>query len=497
MKKEKDWFRLKKYPHIGLPLKLADRPWVSAYVSNQERVAAHSFYPLIHRSKIVRKYRKSVDKRTGFRSSERIVSKKERELYYANHLDACIYSFYAKQLNASYEKKLIQLNLDEAVTAYRRISSNPGNSDAPNKSSADFAADVFRYILDHEEDQLVAITFDVKKFFDTLDHGLLKKAWYGLDDRKTLNEAEHNIFKNITDFAFINENEIFDFFKDQIVTETATGIKTNKPVKRFKYLKNAKAIAFCELSGAKSLREAGLVVGNNGVKGHVKRMKGIPQGTPISAALANVYMLPFDHCINEAVKEIGGLYRRYSDDMIVVCSDNYTDDIIKLFDEAIDERCLEIQHDKTQIFKFIRLDGKFQCAQQYQDRLHPTKNLAYLGFEFDGQRTFLKSASLSSYYRKMKRAVQRSRYYSKSVKKSKSVGQLFQTRLYKKFTYLGAKRRLIFIQDKNNATNWIKTESHDWGNYISYAHLAMNKLPNNRIKHQIRRHWSVLNKLIK
>ncbi|WP_158827539.1 reverse transcriptase domain-containing protein [Mucilaginibacter lacusdianchii] len=496
MKKEKDWFRLKKYPHIGLPLKAIDRPWVTAYITTEAKVAAHAFYPLIHRSKVVRKYRKKVDKETGARSVLRYASSKPRQLYYANHLDACIYGYYAKNLNAAYEEKLNKFGLNNAVTAYRRIAVRPGNPKSVNKSSADFAAEVFQYILDHEEDDLVAITFDIKGFFDTLEHGRLKKAWYEINDSKTLTEAEYNIFKSLTDFAFVNENEIFEHFKAQILTETPSGIQKIKPIKRFKHLKDSHAIAYCDLNGVKSLRNANLIVGNNAVSGYYKRGIGIPQGTPMSAVLANVYMLPFDYSINETVRKIRGLYRRYSDDMIVVCSEKHCADILLAFETAIAERKLEIQHDKTQIFKFSREGGRFRCSQVYDKGIHLTKNLEYLGFEFDGEHTFLKSASLASYYRKMKRAVQRSRYYSKSVKHSKSVGQLFQTRLYKKYTYLGAKRRRIYVQDKKDPSNWIKTETHNWGNYISYAHLAANKLPNNKIRGQVRRHWVILNKLI-
>lgn len=496
MKKEKDWFRLKKYPHIGLPLKAVDRPWVTVYVTSDAKVAAHAFYPLIHRSKVVRKYRKKVDKETGARSALRYATSKPRELYYANHLDACIYGYYAKNLNAAYEEKLKQFGLQDAVTAYRRIAEDSGNPNSVNKSSADFASEVFRYILDHEEDELVAITFDIKGFFDNLEHGLLKKAWYAVNDSKTLTDGEYNIFKSLTDFAFVNENEIFEHFKKSIITETPSSIQRSKSIKRYKHLKDSRAIAYCDLNGVKSLRDANRIVGNNAAGGYDKRTVGIPQGTPMSAVLANVYMLPFDHTINELVKGIKGLYRRYSDDMIVICAEKHSADILLAFETAIAERKLEIQHDKTQIFRFSRKGTGYQCSQVYQKGIHPTKNLEYLGFEFDGEYTFLKSASLSSYYRKMKRAVQRSRYYSKSVKHSRSLGKLFQTRLYKKFTYLGAKRRRIYVQDKNDLTNWIKTESHDWGNYISYAHLAANKLPNNKIKRQVRRHWVILNKLI-
>jgi hypothetical protein len=497
MKKEKDWFRIKKYPHIGLPLKPADRSWVTHYVANPVKVEQHAFYPLIHRNTVVRKFRKNIDKKTGERSEMRFAKAKERELYYANHLDACIYSYFAKQLNMAYEIKLADLGLKDTVTAYRRIPFNPADPNSPNKSSADFAAEVFNYIIGHPENQLVAITFDVKGFFDNLDHALLKKAWYEVTGEITLSGPEYNIFKSVTDFSYINENQLFEACKHAIITETKTGIQKNKPVKRFRHLKDQRAIAFCDLDGIKTIRHAGLIVGNQATPARPKRRKGIPQGTPISAALANVYMLHFDKRINDAVKLLEGIYRRYSDDMIVVCPECHANDIIQLFDEAIDERLLEIQHDKTQVFKFDRIGGEFRCSQQYETNLHPHKNLEYLGFEFDGQRSYLKSSSLASYYRKMKKSVQRSRFYSKSVKKSKSLGQIFQTKLYKKFTYHGAKRRRIYVRDKSNPANWIKTESYNWGNYISYAHLAINKLPNNRIKHQIRRHWFILNQLIK
>ncbi|MEO5891079.1 MAG: reverse transcriptase domain-containing protein [Ferruginibacter sp.] len=496
MKKEKDWFKLKKYPHIGLPLKATDRPWVQRYVLNTDAVKAHAFYPLIHRTSVVRKYRRDINKDTGKRSAERYAKSKPRELYYANHLDACIYGYYAKGLNEAYDAKLLNLGLHDTVTAYRRIKLNPTDPDSVNKSSADFAAEVFNYIINHQEDQLVAISFDIQGFFDNLDHKLLKKAWYEILNKKTLPEAEYNIFNNITNFSFINENQIFNAFKDEIIVESKTGIRKRKPIKKFHHLKNQRAIAFCELTEFEKVKSNKLIVGNHD-PAHPKRIKGIPQGTPISAALANVYMIDFDYRVNKYVKNLKGLYRRYSDDMIVICEAGHIKDIIDMFDSEIAERRLDIQHDKTQVFKFDRVHGKFKCEQLYKSGSHPHKNMEYLGFEFDGFHTYLKSSSLASYYRKMKRSVQRGRYYSKTITTSKAKGKIFQTRLYKKFTYLGAGRRRIYVKDKTNPTNWIRTDTYDWGNYISYAQLAINKLPNNKIKGQIKRHWSILNKLIK
>ncbi len=52
-----DWFKLKRYPHIGEPLSLKDYKWIKAYVENKKSIKEHSFLPLIHKCLIKRKYR--------------------------------------------------------------------------------------------------------------------------------------------------------------------------------------------------------------------------------------------------------------------------------------------------------------------------------------------------------------------------------------------------------------------------------------------------------
>jgi hypothetical protein len=43
-KKVKDWFKIKRYPHIGLPLNPNDRyKWIEKYVTDPESIAVHSF----------------------------------------------------------------------------------------------------------------------------------------------------------------------------------------------------------------------------------------------------------------------------------------------------------------------------------------------------------------------------------------------------------------------------------------------------------------------
>ena len=45
---------------------------------------------------------------------------------------------------------------------------------------------------------------------------------------------------------------------------------------------------------------------------------GIPQGSPISDVLANIYLLEFDKLVRDHVEKLGGIYTRYSDDILVV-----------------------------------------------------------------------------------------------------------------------------------------------------------------------------------
>ena len=51
------------------------------------------------------------------------------------------------------------------------------------------------------------------------------------------------------------------------------------------------------------------------------RRIGVPQGSPISATLANIYMLSADKQLHEYVTSFGGFYMRYSDDFMIVLPD--------------------------------------------------------------------------------------------------------------------------------------------------------------------------------
>lgn len=513
-KKEKDWFKIKRYPHIGLPLNPIDRfKWIEKYVTNPETVATHSFLPFIHKTSKVKKFRKDYKKEDGtvnekYKTDNKILRKvdeKKRELFYASHLDSLIFSYYAKLLSDSYEIKIREkeFDLDEVVNAYRSVPVNPEKENSSNKCNIDFANDVFKYVYNYQENEFAVIAFDISSFFDNLNHKLLREIWAEILNTEKLTPDHFNVFKNITRFSHVDIVDIFEEFKGKIYTRKINkfGIPLEikqKEVDNIRYLRNQDAIAFCTKEDFFKLKGKLLQPSKTKKKKDgsiVYRDFGIPQGSPISSVLANIYLLHFDKVINKFISDNGGIYRRYSDDMVVVCPLKVKDQLSDLVYKEIEKYKLEIQPSKTQIFQFKRENGKLLCGQEFDKVVNWNKNFVYLGFEFDGESVLLKSASLAGYYRKMKRSVRRAKHFAGS-KYNKNVGTIFKRRLFKKFSYKGAKRTRKYLWSEIEK-KFIRTDSYNWGNFLSYAYKASNIMANNKIKQQTKRHWNILNELIK
>ncbi len=502
-KKQKDWFRLKRYPHIGLQLEPKDRAWIEPYLKDKEAISKHAFYPFIHRQLKVRKFRKEIC-HDGTRSKHRKPTTKEREIYFSNHLDSNVFSYYSEILSNAYEREISDLGISNSITAYRKIKLNPEKDKSRNKCNVDFAHDVFQFIKANKEKNLVAITFDIKSFFDNLDHKLLKKYWKriiksGVD----LPEDHYNVFRNITKFSYIEEDDLFDNFKNQIIVERKPKSFKEIKIKKKNYLRNKRAVAYCSKDNIEDIRNLGLIKSNKRIKENEDfklSTKGIPQGSPISATLANVYLLDFDKQAHEMLKKIGGVYQRYSDDMVAICPIEFEQEIITHFLSSILTYKLEIQKSKTQVFHFIydNETERYYCFEKNlnTNKLQNNTLFEYLGFQFDGHHTLIKNSSISNYYRKMKRTFARSRFYTVH-NKTATKGQVFKTRLYKKFTFVGAERRRIYQRHPSKSDLFILSHKYDWGNFITYAKLAEKTIIDNKIGGQMKRHWRKFHELMK
>lgn len=502
--KNKDWFRLKRYPHIGLQLEPKDRAWIEPYVRNKEAIASHAFYPFIHRQLKVRKFRREIC-HDGTRSRLRKPSTKEREIYFSNHLDSNVFSYYSELLSTHYEIKVNEIGISKCITAYRRIKLDPLNEKSRNKCNIDFANDVFSFIKSNQGNDLVAITFDIKSFFDNLNHKYLKQNWKKIIKSEAYLPSDHyNVFRNITKFSYIEEDDLFNEYKEKIIVERQPKTFKEIHIKRKSYLRNKRAIAYCSKENIDSLRKKGYIkakkyIYENGEKIRL-RDTGIPQGSPISATLANIYMLDFDQKANNLLKGLGGLYQRYSDDMVAICPIENEDEVIKHFQNSIKDCFLEIQKNKTQVFHFLYNHDleKHQCKEKNLNTKKTQDNtlFEYLGFQFDGYYTLIKNSSISGYYRKMRRSFARSRFYT-FHNRTTNQGKVFKSRLYKKHTHVGAERRRIYQRHPNKSNIFILSHKYDWGNFITYSKLAIKTIHDNKIGGQIRKHWKIFHRLLR
>ena len=498
----KKWYKIKKYPHIGSQLTTNDYSRIKAYVMNTENVETHSFKPFIKRVEVKRRYRKQyVD---GILiNRKRIKVLKTREIYFASHLDSMIYSYYSDLLQKKYNKALNRNKLEKVVTAYRRIKKPCSNK---GKCNIDFANEVFVYINQktNECNHQVAIAFDIKGFFDNLNHKKIKKSWASIIE-EPLPKHHYQVFKSITQFSFVKEELLFKLFKNQIIVERYKDSYKNekilvpKKIDKIKYFKEKRAVSFAiNPSDMELIRKSGLINANRFDKNGKPREVGIPQGSPISSTLANIYMLEFDKEMNNFVLSNNAIYRRYSDDMLVVCNLKDKDYMIKHFEESIFNICnLEIQQHKTQVFHFINSFKGIVCYQEFETHCTKNRNLEYLGFRFDGENVLLKNSSISSYYRKLKRSINRSKFYAKRTSNLNYRNKIFKSRLFDRYTIIGSHRKRKIVRDKNDKSKFHILKYYNYGNYITYVNKAIQSIKNDGIKKQLKKHWKIFNDELK
>src|SRR4051812_21268776 len=103
--------KLKTYRHFDAILTIEQ---AEALANDPERVAAHTFFPLLRFEEVKRYFR---------RQGEPHRDPKKRPLRYAARSDAYIYMRYRDWLSTLYEERLVARGLDDVVLAYRRIKS--------------------------------------------------------------------------------------------------------------------------------------------------------------------------------------------------------------------------------------------------------------------------------------------------------------------------------------------------------------------------------------
>ncbi len=481
-----EWLKFKKYPHIGHPLTRKDKYKIISYVTNENKIAKHKFTPLLHRTKYQRKFRaipKPKPEAIGKRNRE-AKSPKERPLFYASHLDAMVYSYYQFQLNKLYERYMKDKDYSVSAVAYRKIPIKEKSKKC--KCNIEFARDSFKFIQNNQNRRLSIVISDITSFFDNLDHDILKRNWEKIlgDHCVRLPKDHYNVYKSLVVKRFVNEKDLFNRFKHKLIAER--GVPGNNKrkrlrnisLKKMRFMRKENVVAFCSKSDffrtSTDLIRAEKKCSHQHSRCKGKEScvrKGIPQGTPMSATLANIYMIDFDEKVFDKALRKNAFYQRYSDDIIIVCDQVDEEYFIKLLQDQITNTVnLDIQKEKQKIYRYCLEKGKLTGGLVKSGVVNENKQLEYLGFEFNGDGVLIKTSGFSKFYRNMKRSFRRSTYYaSKPTNASK---RIFKSRLYKKFTSRGAKRKIIHTEKESSEEKLIVYKRYDWGNYLSYIHKA-------------------------
>ena len=342
----------KPYAHFDLRVSLS-MPSIRKYVMDRTKIVTHSFYPFIHFEKKNSRYGKKGPK-------------KPRELYYCSHLDRCVYQRYAFLLNYQYNIWACENNIDDVAIAYR---------DSLGKNNIDFAKDAFDAIRSFP--QCFILVGDFTNFFDNLEHQYLKKMMYEVLGVERLPQDYFSVFKNITRFSSWDWKDIVKAAGENIA-ERGVRKKINSKetvLTKEQFQKNKKDIKK-NISGV-----------------------GVPQGSPISAVLSNIYMIKFDKDIKRYVTSKGGIYMRYSDDFIIVLP--Y-------------ERDAEIADFTSYIFSYVEsmkglidLQKEKTSCYTYKDEViyegDQPSSINYLGFLFDGKNIRIRPRAITKYYYRMRR----------------------------------------------------------------------------------------------
>lgn len=480
-----------------MPLNYKDYNRVSNYVKDPSSISRHSFKPFIHKTITTRKYRANLASALRTKNGERERIKlppKRREIYYASHIDSMVFSYYNQVISSAYEARLNKEPFNHCITAYRKIPLRAGCTN--NKCNIHFAHDVFSFIRRHSNQQLAIIVIDFVKFFDNLDPKILKRNWCSILGVLGLPPDHYNVFKALTRKVSINDKDLFTALNGELLARAplTKGKLKKKRISALKFAKEKEIVAFCEW---KTIVEhhLSLVIKS-------KRKTGIPQGTALSATLANVYMLEFDAIIYNLVTETGGIYNRYSDDAIIVCPLKDFERLKNEFDKVAgsDKARLTIAEEKTKVY-FAQPNERGQVISQVAPvpNAQGIRPLEYLGFSFDGSRVLIKSQGFSKFSRNMKHAIKRAGGFARVSKNPDK--RIFKNKLYQRFTYHGKGRKQKWMRKGPNSSEYVKSRYFNWGNYLSYVDLANEVFrdfnDSDFIKRQSRRFWNRFDKLLK
>ncbi|RQO64857.1 hypothetical protein DBR43_31755 [Pedobacter sp. KBW06] len=470
--------KLKSYKHFDPIFEFKDRAeLIKKLVSDPtlESIAQYSFSPLV----------KILTKTPRYKYDEYVnaygLETKIRPISFAAHLDAYIYGFYAFVLTEAYQDYIKGEGFAPCVLAYR--------SDLNGDSNIQFAKRAFDSVKEmyKKYGKCSAIALDISGYFDAIDHKILKSKWCDVLGVTQLPKDQYQIYRSLTNYAYVGKANLLKHF--------------NIKVPKTKKWRTLLDLIPDSINGASFqnkmdlLRKEQLIIKNKPKKAADGTIsyRGIPQGSPMSSVLSNIYLLEFDRWLHNLSVLMDFKYFRYCDDLLVVCK---SDNVRYLVDEIVrvikDEFELTIQTRKSEIVEFrenstgmirsfdINQPGGRKTDKNTEQKFY--KNLQYLGFEYNGTSIYIRSGSLSRYFRKAKASIVKTMMmaYGKNSTRP-TVGR---KKLYTKYSHFGRRNFISYAQ------NAAKKE------YSNYKGDKREGLDSISIKRQLSAHFSFLEREI-
>lgn len=370
---------------------------IENYVCNPKKIAQHSFLPLIRFSIEMYKY-------TGLPNPDmnnRPIKLKPREIMYASHVDSHIYSYYSNQLNQIYNKWTQANDIDDCSLAYR--------NNKKRQSNIEFSAQVIKTMNEYSEAYI--LIGDFTKYFDNLNHEILKENLMTVMETPHLDNDWYNIFKSLTKYGYYEKTNLEEQFGSDKQMRSENKYSYFKNIKQFRdHQKNNKTL-------------------------HNTNNFGIPQGVSISAVLANIYAINFDRSVQAYAKKLGGIYNRYSDDFIIVIPKTTSEkdflSLVTRVSNLAEENKIELQKEKTKLFE---LSQNEIFSFDSKEKTH----IDYLGFTFDGRKVEMRTKSLNKFYRKANAIVSR----AKRIKYKNKLKRIpYRRHIYDLYTDYGIRRK--------------------------------------------------------
>lgn len=415
---ERPWFVARTYVHFD---PAPSRDFAIRYCEDPEKVARHAFWPFLGYELVERRFKREGD--------DRFIHSKERPIKFAAHMDAHIMARYAFLLRAAYEEAASP-EVRQASLAYRKL----------GKSNIDFAKDAFDEV--RRRGSCVALCFDVKDFFDSLDHADLKRQWARVLGSDRLPPDHYSVYEAVTRWSNVPRESAL----------SALGLDEQQAGHRARLCSPA---VFAD-----KIRGNGLVEGNPATK-------GVPQGAPISAALSNIYMLDFDAEMTAEAARRGAYYRRYSDDILVICAPEHEASLRDAVTRGLSRLKLTPAADKLERTVFARAaDGGLRVTEASRR----DGAMQYLGFTFDGVRVLVRGKSIARFHRKMRNAVRAAEISARKSGRPMGVRQI-----YAGYSHLGRRsfvRYALRAADVHQADSIRRQVAGAWGQLAELLEAA-------------------------